>query len=77
MDVRRCHSLINIFGPSIMGRLNALERLQIEQCQSLQVVYDSSSTTQLNDFGTDADEIVLEEEVGGPPRLFNNGEVLS
>ncbi|KAB2612318.1 disease resistance protein [Pyrus ussuriensis x Pyrus communis] len=50
MDVRRCHSLINIFGPSIMGRLNALERLQIEQCQSLQVVYDSSSTTQLNGF---------------------------
>ncbi|XP_070660638.1 uncharacterized protein [Malus domestica] len=27
--------------------------------------------------GTDADEIVLEEEVGEPPRLFNNGEVLS
>ncbi|CAN6572696.1 unnamed protein product [Malus baccata var. baccata] len=26
--------------------------------------------------GTDADEIVLEEEVGGPPRLFSNGEVL-
>ncbi|XP_068336000.1 probable disease resistance protein At4g27220 [Pyrus communis] len=50
MDVRRCHNLINIFGPSIMGRLNALERLQIEQCQSLQVVYDSSSTTQLNGF---------------------------
>nr|XP_028954852.1 disease resistance protein RPS2-like [Malus domestica] len=50
MDVRRCHSLINIFGPSIMGRLNALETLQIKQCQSLQVVYDTSSTTQLNCF---------------------------
>ncbi|KAB2612292.1 disease resistance protein [Pyrus ussuriensis x Pyrus communis] len=50
MDVRRCHSLNNIFGPSIMGRLNALEDLQIEQCQSLQVVYDSSSITQLNGF---------------------------
>ncbi|RXH90649.1 hypothetical protein DVH24_035413 [Malus domestica] len=50
MDVRRCHSLINIFGPSIMGRLNALETLQIEQCQSLQVVYDTSSITQLNRF---------------------------
>ncbi|CAN6700243.1 unnamed protein product [Malus baccata var. baccata] len=50
MDVRRCHSLINIFGPSIMGRLNALETLQIVQCQSLQVVYNTSSTTQLNRF---------------------------
>ncbi|CAN6700240.1 unnamed protein product [Malus baccata var. baccata] len=50
MDVCRCHSLINIFGPSIMGRLNALETLQIKQCQSLQVVYDTSSTTQLNCF---------------------------
>ncbi|CAN6572698.1 unnamed protein product [Malus baccata var. baccata] len=50
MDVRRCHSVINIFGPSIMGRLKALEFLEIEQCQSLQVVYDTSSTTQLNGF---------------------------
>ncbi|CAN6572697.1 unnamed protein product [Malus baccata var. baccata] len=50
MDVRRCHSLINIFGLSIMGRLNALESLQIEQCQSLQVVDDTSSITQLNRF---------------------------
>ncbi|XP_070661233.1 disease resistance protein At4g27190-like isoform X2 [Malus domestica] len=50
MDVRRCHSLINIFGLSIMGRLNALETLQIEQCQSLQVVDDTSSITQLNRF---------------------------
>ncbi|KAB2612316.1 disease resistance protein [Pyrus ussuriensis x Pyrus communis] len=50
MDVRRCYSVINIFGPSIMGRLNALESLEIEQCQSLQVVYDTSSTTQLNGF---------------------------
>nr|XP_008382282.2 probable disease resistance protein At4g27220 [Malus domestica] len=50
MDVSRCHNLINIFGPSIMGRLNALESLYIKQCQSLQVVYDSSSTTQLNGF---------------------------
>ncbi|KAB2612312.1 disease resistance protein [Pyrus ussuriensis x Pyrus communis] len=50
MDVRRCHSLNNIFGPSIMGRLNALESLKIKQCQSLQVVYDSSSITQLNGF---------------------------
>ncbi|XP_070661223.1 disease resistance protein At4g27190-like [Malus domestica] len=50
MDVCRCHSLINIFGPSIMGRLNALETLKIKQCQSLQVVYNTSSTTQLNRF---------------------------
>ncbi|RXH90646.1 hypothetical protein DVH24_035410 [Malus domestica] len=50
MDVSRCHNLINIFGPSIMGRLNALETLRIMQCQSLQVVYDTSSTTQLNGF---------------------------
>ncbi|XP_048422348.1 uncharacterized protein LOC125469270 [Pyrus x bretschneideri] len=50
MDVRRCHSVINIFGPSIMGRLNTLESLEIEQCQSLQVEYDTSSTTQLNGF---------------------------
>nr|XP_028964689.1 uncharacterized protein LOC103439759 [Malus domestica] len=50
MDVRRCHSVINIFGPSIMGRLKALECLEIQQCQSLQVVYDTSSTTQLNGF---------------------------
>ncbi|RXH90639.1 hypothetical protein DVH24_035403 [Malus domestica] len=50
MDVRRCHSVINIFGPSIMGRLKALEFLEIEQCQSLQVVYDTSSTTHLNGF---------------------------
>ncbi|CAN6700213.1 unnamed protein product [Malus baccata var. baccata] len=50
MDVHRCHSLISIFGPSIMGRLNALESLNIKQCQSLKVVYDSSSTTQLNGF---------------------------
>ncbi|TQD94414.1 hypothetical protein C1H46_019965 [Malus baccata] len=50
MDVRRCHCLINIIRPSIMGRLNALQFLKIEQCQSLQVVYDTSSTTQLNGF---------------------------
>ncbi|CAN6726165.1 unnamed protein product [Malus baccata var. baccata] len=50
IDVSRCHSLINIFGPSIMGRLNALDTLKIKQCQSLQVVYDTSSTTQLNGF---------------------------
>ncbi|XP_070661235.1 putative disease resistance protein At4g19050 [Malus domestica] len=50
MDVSRCHNLINIFEPSIMGRLNALETLQIMQCQSVQVVYDTSSTTQLNSF---------------------------
>ncbi|TQD88440.1 hypothetical protein C1H46_025964 [Malus baccata] len=33
-----------------MGRLNGLETLQIGQCQLVQATYDTSSTTQLNDF---------------------------
>ncbi|KAM5555422.1 disease resistance protein [Rosa sericea] len=40
VDVRNCKSLISIFPPSIMGRLNALERLQITFCGSLKVVFE-------------------------------------
>ncbi|KAH0982108.1 hypothetical protein GBA52_009285 [Prunus armeniaca] len=61
--VLRCQGLINIFMPSMMGRLNALGTLVIKQCKSLQVVFDmgvvlgvkeaygTSSTTQLKTFG--------------------------
>lgn len=40
LDVQRCHHLINIFTASIMGRLNALDTLQIENCKSLQVLFE-------------------------------------
>ncbi|KAM5555425.1 hypothetical protein ABKV19_023371 [Rosa sericea] len=40
VDVRDCNSLISIFPPSIMGRLNALERLGIGSCGSLKVVFE-------------------------------------
>ncbi|CAB4302505.1 unnamed protein product [Prunus armeniaca] len=63
VEVLRCQGLINIFTPSMMRRLNALGTLVIEQCKSLQVVFDmgvvlcvkeaygTSSTTQLKTFG--------------------------
>ncbi|KAH0982106.1 hypothetical protein GBA52_009283 [Prunus armeniaca] len=38
--VSRCNSLINIFTSSMMGRLNALHSLQIQQCKSLQLIFD-------------------------------------
>ncbi|BFG23919.1 hypothetical protein CerSpe_101920 [Prunus speciosa] len=53
VEVLRCHSLINIFAPSMMGRLNALDTLKIRQCKSLQVVFEQTydtSTTQLRTF---------------------------
>ncbi|CAB4302504.1 unnamed protein product [Prunus armeniaca] len=58
VNVYRCHNLINIFARSMMGRLNALYRLEIWQCQLLQVVFElggvfeayDTSTTQLKTF---------------------------
>ncbi|CAB4272058.1 unnamed protein product [Prunus armeniaca] len=58
VNVYRCHNLINIFAQSMMGRLNALYRLEIWQCQLLQVVFElggvfeayDTSTTQLKTF---------------------------
>ncbi|XP_062016420.1 uncharacterized protein LOC133732843 [Rosa rugosa] len=57
VDVQRCHNLINIFAASIMGRLNALDTLQIRNCKSIQGVFeleginverhDDPSTTQM------------------------------
>ncbi|KAM5584357.1 hypothetical protein ABKV19_003963 [Rosa sericea] len=41
VDVQRCNSLINIFGASILGRLNALDALKLTQCQSLQLVFEN------------------------------------
>ncbi|XP_061999379.1 disease resistance protein At4g27190-like [Rosa rugosa] len=38
--VSYCKSLISIFPPTIMGRLNALERLVIDTCNSLKVVFE-------------------------------------
>ncbi|CAB4302585.1 unnamed protein product [Prunus armeniaca] len=38
--VSGCDSLINIFAPSMMGRLNTLYTLVTCQCKSLQVVFD-------------------------------------
>ncbi|XP_061999378.1 probable disease resistance protein At4g27220 [Rosa rugosa] len=35
-----CVSLMSVFPPSIMGRLNALERLEILSCYSLKVVFE-------------------------------------
>ncbi|XP_062016421.1 uncharacterized protein LOC133732844 [Rosa rugosa] len=40
VDVQRCSSLINIFGASILGRLNALDTLKLRQCQSLRLVFE-------------------------------------
>ncbi|KAM5584361.1 hypothetical protein ABKV19_003965 [Rosa sericea] len=40
VDVQRCHNLINIFAASIMGRLNALDTLQIHNCKSIQGVFE-------------------------------------
>ncbi|KAH0982906.1 hypothetical protein GBA52_010083 [Prunus armeniaca] len=40
IEILRCHNLINIFAPSMMGRLNALHSLKIWQCKSLQVIFD-------------------------------------
>ncbi|KAI5336379.1 hypothetical protein L3X38_015646 [Prunus dulcis] len=54
VEVLRCHRLINIFAPSMMGRLNALDTLKIGQCKSLQVVFEQTydtSTTELKTFG--------------------------
>ncbi|XP_034206980.1 disease resistance protein At4g27190-like [Prunus dulcis] len=53
VTVLRCQGLINIFTPSMMGRLNALDTLNIEQCKSLQVVFEQTydtSTTELKTF---------------------------
>ncbi|XP_021825575.1 disease resistance protein At4g27190-like isoform X3 [Prunus avium] len=53
VKVFRCHSLTNIFAPSMIGRLNALDTLEIRHCQSLQVVFEQAyytSTTELKTF---------------------------
>ncbi|KAK9927547.1 hypothetical protein M0R45_024728 [Rubus argutus] len=39
-----CHSLMNIFVPRMMGRLNALETLLILNCDSLEVVFEVGRT---------------------------------
>lgn len=40
VEVQECNSLINIFAPSVMGRLNGLSTLYIQGCESLQVVFE-------------------------------------
>ncbi|KAL6286198.1 hypothetical protein ACE6H2_010588 [Prunus campanulata] len=58
VELLRCHNLINIFAPSMIGRLSALDTLNVWHCQSLQVVFElraaldveETSTTQLKRF---------------------------
>ncbi|XP_061989743.1 uncharacterized protein LOC133708288 isoform X2 [Rosa rugosa] len=61
LQVHGCGNLINIFVPSTLGRLNALETLLIKECKSVQVVFelggigvrgihDTLATTQLRSF---------------------------
>ncbi|BFG23915.1 hypothetical protein CerSpe_101890 [Prunus speciosa] len=45
VEVWRCNTLINIFAPSMMGRLNALDTLQIQECKSLQAVFEQTYET--------------------------------
>jgi len=52
VEVLRCRSLISIFAPSIMGRLNALDTLEIEECKSLQVVFEQTYDTSTTDLKT-------------------------
>ncbi|XP_061994519.1 putative disease resistance protein At4g19050 isoform X2 [Rosa rugosa] len=40
LEVHECGNLINIFVSSTVGRLNALETLLIEECKSVQVVFE-------------------------------------
>lgn len=44
VDVSDCVSLMNIFVPRMMGRLNALETLQISSCRSLEAVFEVGRT---------------------------------
>ncbi|KAL6285136.1 hypothetical protein ACE6H2_009526 [Prunus campanulata] len=73
VEVLRCHSLINIFAPSMMGRLNALDTLKIRQCKSLQVVFEQTydtSTTQLRTFECPNMDYVVMDSCGSLKNVF-------
>ena len=50
LTVHGCDSLRFLFSSSMAKCLGQLKRLKISKCQALQMVYDKSSTTQLNGF---------------------------
>nr|XP_028964691.1 probable disease resistance protein At4g27220 [Malus domestica] len=50
LTVHGCDSLRFLFWSSMAKCLKQLKHLKISKCQALQMVYDISSTTQLNDF---------------------------
>lgn len=40
VEISLCSSLTSMFPPSIMGRLNALKTIEINRCESLEVVFE-------------------------------------
>lgn len=49
--VQECNSLITIFPPSVMGRLNGLSTLHIQDCESLEVVFELEDIEVLYSYG--------------------------
>ncbi|KAM5572912.1 hypothetical protein ABKV19_012793 [Rosa sericea] len=60
VNVSECNSLMNVFVPRMMGRLNALETLAISNCDSLEVVFEVG--------GTDVEETPVDTS-SSPPQL--------
>ncbi|KAB2612301.1 disease resistance protein [Pyrus ussuriensis x Pyrus communis] len=50
LTVHQCDSLRFLFSSSMVKCLGQLKHIKISKCQALQMVYETSSTTQLNDF---------------------------
>ncbi|XP_070661226.1 disease resistance protein At4g27190-like [Malus domestica] len=48
LTVHQCNSLRFLFSSSMVKCLGQLKHIKISKCQALQMVYDTSSTTQLN-----------------------------
>ncbi|KAM5572920.1 hypothetical protein ABKV19_012800 [Rosa sericea] len=44
VNISQCNSLVNVFVPRMIGRLNALETLYISDCDSLEVVFEVGGT---------------------------------
>ncbi|PRQ18026.1 putative leucine-rich repeat domain, L domain-containing protein [Rosa chinensis] len=49
VSVENCVNLRSIFPPSMMGRLSALETLDIKGCESMEVVFDERRETNVNE----------------------------
>ena len=49
VELFHCDSVRSIFPPSMMGRLNALETLDISFCESVEMVFDERGETNVNE----------------------------